>query len=35
MEAREVRLAEDACEETLDVLSSLKGCDELRALYLE
>lgn len=35
LEAREVRLAVDVCESTLESLNETEGCDELRALYLE
>jgi hypothetical protein len=35
LEPREVNLAVDACDEAVDMLLELQGCDELRALYLE
>jgi len=35
LEPREVRMAVEGCEDALDVLAELEGCDELRALYLD
>ena len=35
LEPREVNLAVDACDEAVDMLLEVEGCDELRALYLE
>ncbi len=35
LEPREVNLAVDACDEAVDMLIEMQGCDELRALYLE
>ena len=35
LEPRELRLAIEACDDTVAMLQEIDGCDELRALYLE
>ena len=35
LEPREVRLALEACDDGVEMLIDMEGCDELRALYLD
>jgi hypothetical protein len=35
LELREIRLAEDACQDAIDELATIRDCDVLRVLYLE